>query len=119
MLAMSRWYQISLNPLRVLNRTAVEMFLATLCFLQAVYFPVMIFDDTPEKPALMIMNLLTVWNVTTFDTDEHIVQMEHMVGFLFYFFFFFKSAAWQSLGTPCGDLGPTPKLKTYKILGWA
>ena len=82
MLAMSRWYQISLNPLRVLNRTAVKMFLATLCLLQAVYFPVMIIDDTPEKPTLMIMNLLTVWNVTPFGTDEHFVQIEHMVGII-------------------------------------
>ena len=96
---MSRWYQIS-YPLRVLSRTAVEMFLATLCFLQAVYFPVMIFDDTPEKPALMIMNLLTVWNVTTFDTDEHIVQMEHMVGFLFYFFFFLNQQPGKAWGHP-------------------
>jgi hypothetical protein len=60
-LAISRWYQISF-PFRNLNKTAVEVFLAVLCILEASYFSLLLFTDTKEDPVLMKINTQTVWN---------------------------------------------------------
>ena len=73
-LAMSRWYQIS-YPLRVLNRTAVEIFLAALCLFQAIYFPLMLLNDPPGRPTQMQMNTQVVWNTTPLRLD-HPVPIE-------------------------------------------
>ena len=63
-LAISRWYQISF-PLRNLNKTAVELILGCACLVQAVFFPSVIFSDTPERPTMMQISIQTViWNKT-------------------------------------------------------
>ncbi|KAL5249556.1 hypothetical protein ACHWQZ_G018430 [Mnemiopsis leidyi] len=63
-LAISRWYQISF-PLRNLNKTAVELIIGCACLVQAVFFPSVIFSDTPERPTMMQISIQTViWNKT-------------------------------------------------------
>ena len=76
-LAVSRWYQIS-YPLRIPKRTAVEMSLAALCLLQAIYFPLMLFSDSSDNPTLMIVDILTVWNVSPFGAGAHAFPVEHI-----------------------------------------
>ena len=80
-LAASRWYQIS-YPFRVLNRTAVEMFLAAMCSFQMIYIPLMFLADSAQNPTLMMMNILTVWNPAPFGFDRYFVLLEHIVGIL-------------------------------------
>jgi hypothetical protein len=75
-LAISRWYQISF-PFRHLNKTAVEVFLAVLCILQASYFPLSIlFTDTDEDPVLMKVNTHTAWNDKPFGSAEYVKYLE-------------------------------------------
>ena len=74
-LAMSRWYQIS-YPLRVLSRTAVEITLAVLLLLQAIYFLAMVFSDSPEKPTVLKINIQTVWNSNGLRAKTHYFLME-------------------------------------------
>ena len=80
-LAMSRWYQIS-YPLRVLNRTAVEMSLAVLCSLQAAYFPFMLFHDSPKGDTQMKINIQSVWNTTPLGKILSSVPIEGCVALL-------------------------------------
>ena len=76
-LAMSRWYQIS-YPLRVLSRTAVEISLTVLCLLQAIYFPLMLFNDSPESTTQMEIHIQTV----TIRNGEEGVPGEAIFAFL-------------------------------------
>ena len=81
-LAMSRWYQIS-YPLRPLNRTAIEMFLAVLCIFHAIYFPWMILSDSPEHPTAMRMNIQAVWHETSwYGEGSHPVPIEGCVAMM-------------------------------------
>ena len=71
-LAISRWYQIS-YPLRTLNRTTVEIFLAALCLSQAIYFPFMVLNDSSEKPTVILIYIQTVFNASLYDSQMEFI----------------------------------------------
>ena len=72
-LAISRWYQIS-YPLRVLSRTAVEIFLAVWCLLHTIFFSLSISMETLENPTLMQTHFV-FWNHTLSGTDSTSIQV--------------------------------------------
>ena len=72
-LAISRWYQIS-YPLRVLSRTAVEIFLAVWCLLHTIFFSLSISMDTLENPTLMQTHFV-FWNHTLSGADSTSIQV--------------------------------------------
>ena len=77
-LAISRWYQIS-YPLRILSRTGVEIFLAALCLFQAIYFHSIFLNDSQERPTLMMMSILTVWNDPPSVIGRKFYPVEHVL----------------------------------------
>ena len=58
-LAISRWYQIS-YPLRVLNRTAVEMILTVWCSCQVFYSTLTVLIDSPTLMTIYIQTVIIV-----------------------------------------------------------
>jgi hypothetical protein len=81
-LAISRWYQISF-PFRDLHKSAVEVFLAVLCLLQASHFSLMLFTDTNDDPTIIKVSTQVVWNDKPYRSAEYLPKIEgYLVIFL-------------------------------------
>ena len=59
-LAIARWYQIRF-PLQPINKQAIEGTIASLFLFYAVFYPVKIFNDSPEAQTKMVIELQNVY----------------------------------------------------------
>ena len=74
-LSISRWFCISF-PFRILDKNKVEAFLVTLGIFLAVYFPCILFFDSPQYPTIIGMTL-------QIGTTTNITYVKLLISFIF------------------------------------